>query len=554
MSVDRVTKRWIKNAADEQAVAGGCRFKEDRGEHVLTFARKYLRLYEGELAGQLLSPMPWQIDATMRIFGWEKWSAKWGRWVRRFRQASVWVPKKNGKSPTLAWWALYLLCADGEQGQKVYFGAKDGGQAREIAGKHAMEMVLASPDLSAECVINKTLLQITHEPTRSILKPISSSDARSQKSKEGLNGSVLIDETHVVDREFIGRVSRAGISRSEPLHIEVSTAGDDPESYGRERYDYGKQVEADGGNEQLLFVAYEAPQDLSDERLAQDPAHWGRLANPAWGLTIDPAEYLADYHQSRQSLTELARFKMYRLNIWQQSANPWLRAEDWGKCRQEFTAADMEGRPCCAGLDLSKTRDLTALVFAFPWEDGYRLLPYYFLPEQTANDLRDKVAYLEWANQGHITLTPGGSLDYGFVRKRFRELAEKFDVQEFAYDPWQAEQTTQEIEQGVVVEGVEIEQGTGVPRFEFRQCIQNYAGPCEDFEKLVIDGKLWHNGHPVLTWQAGNVTVKQDANGNKRPVKPPRGTLKTIDGIVGGIMGISRAMLQPGFVGGIELW
>jgi phage terminase large subunit-like protein len=56
---------------------------------------------------------------------------------------------------------------------------------------------------------------------------------------------------------------------------------------------------------------------------------------------------------------------------------------------------------------------------------------------------------------------------------------------------------------------------------------------------------MHNNGHPVLAWQAGNVTVKEDVNKNKRPVKQKRGDYRTIDGIVAGIMALSRAMLLP---------
>lgn len=593
-----ITTTWVRNRADEEAAANGCVFDVEAGGIVVWWIEHYCRLYEGDQAGE---PMilhgcrecgdyglgipedwndeaiaaaverarrfvgcrdaghfiDWQYDVTMRMFSWRKHSPRWNRMIRRFRQATIFLPKKGKKSPTIAAWGLHLTCADGEQGNKFYFGAKDGQQAREIAGKHAIEMVLSSPDLLAECTINKSLMQITHNPTRSLIKPISSADSKSQKSKEGLNGSVGLDELHVCDRDFVGRISRAGISRSEPLHIEVSTAGDDPESYGMERYNYGKLVNAQGGNEQLLFVAYEAPQDLSDEDLAADPTKWGKLANPAWGHTVGEEEYLADYSASKQSLTELGRFKMYRLNIWQQSASPWLKAGDWAKCRQDFTEADLLGRECWAGLDLSKTRDLTSLALVFPWDEhnptgdrmarAYRLLVYFWMPEASARDRNDKAPFLQWAKSGHLELTPGSTCDYGFVRRRFRELAAKFNIRELVYDPWNAEETTQTLEMGVVAKGIEIEPGTGVPRVLFKQTIASFAGPTEEFEKLVIDGKLHHNGNPVLDWQAGHVRVIHDSNDNRRPVKPswPKRTdadVRTIDGVIASVMGLARAL------------
>src|SRR5262249_17916888 len=91
-----------------------------------------------------------------------------------------------------------------------------------------------------------------------------------------------------------------------------------------------------------------------------------------------------------------------------------------------------------------------------------------------------------------------------------------------------------------------IEEGTGVPRILFRQGVPSFAAPTDEFEKLVLDGRLWHNGNPVLAWQAGHVAVVRDANDNKRPVKPnKKDDVRTIDGIVVGVMALGRKMTQP---------
>lgn len=536
--MDSVTRKWIRNVSDERAAENGCWFDEEQGEYVVKWIADYCRLYEGEWAGESLVLSDWQLDATMRLFGWMRDSERWGRPIRRFRQASIWVPKKNKKSPTLAAWGLYLLCGDGEPGQKIFLAAKDGNQAREIAGKHAYEMMMASDELRSECKTNLNSMQISHLPSRSLMKPLSSANSRHQQGKEGLNGSVLIDETHVVDREFVGRISRAGISRSEPLQIEVSTAGDDPEGYGKERFEYGAAVErGDLTDERLFYAAYAAPQDLSDEELAADPIKWGRIANPAMGHTVDPEEFMDDYNRSRASLAELGRFKMYRLNIWQKSASPWLRSTDWNSCLDRYTEEDLEGQICYAGLDLSKTTDTTSLQLIFPSpvdSEECRLISYFWLPENKARELADQVGYLEWEKDGYIELTPGDVVDYRFIRRRLNEIREKFDLQILGYDKTYAEPLRQDLVQD---DGWPED----VPQI-FPQTIMYFAGPTAEFERRVIAGKLRHNGNACMNWQIGHTTVKPDANGNKRPVKPKQGDKKKIDGPVAAIMALGLSM------------
>jgi len=574
--INAITKAWIRNASDQKAAEHGCWFAPEVGGFVVWWIERFCRLYEGEHAGEPLilrgchqcdyklpchdvwdeaakataverarrhaecvrkgHAIDWQYDVTMRIFGWQKWSDDFGRNIRRFRKASAWMPKKNKKSPTLAAWGLYLIAGDGEAGQNAYIGAKDGSQAREAVGKHTVEMVNQSQELQAECTVNLSLMQITHEPSRSRLKPISSGDTKTQKAKEGLNGSILIDETHVVDREFIGRISRAGISRSEPLHIEVSTAGDDPESYGKERWDYGLQVEkGEVVDEQHFFVCYAAPQDLSDEDLAADPVKWGRLANPAWGHTVREEEFLADYHSSRVSLVELARFKMYRLDIWTRTATPWLRAGDWEKCRRVYSPEDLLGRVCFGGLDLARVRDTCALVLTFPEDaEAFKQLVWYWLPRRRAEALRDKVRYLEWEAQGFCTLTDGDTTDYSFIRRKLIEIKKLYRLRKLAYDDVYAEQLIQRL----------IEEDHAYHLDEvvaFNQTITDFAAPTDEYEALVIDGTMHHPDNGLFSWQAGNVRVKTDVNANKRPVKPKHGDIKTIDGLVAGIMALEMA-------------
>lgn len=564
---DAITRSWFRDASDERAASDGCWFDEERARFVVDWIERYCRLYEGDCAGQPLKLRDWQLDATMRLFGWVRRSEQWGRDVRRFRRASIWVPKKNKKSPTLAAWGLYLLCGDGEQGQKVFLAAKDGNQAREIAGKHAIEMLYQCPELydanakkaAAVCTVNLNLAQIAHEPTRSLMKPLSSGAERNQRAKEGLNGSLLIDETHVVDREFMGIIGRAGISRSEPLQIEVSTAGDNPDGYGKGQFDKAQRI-INGQEYQrdFLGIIYAAPQDLADADLDADPAKWGKLANPAWGHTIDPEEFLDDYRQSKSSLLELARFKMYRLNIWQRAANPWIRTSDWDPgCLVRFTEADLAGRECWGGLDLSRTRDMTSFALVFPWEDGsYRILTWFWLPEDEAREKNHLAPFLQWAKDGHLILTPGNVVDYGFIRSTIRDCAQRFRIQELLYDQTYAEETTQILEQGQCdKDGNEIEPAAGIgKRTPFKQALMEFTSPSKEFERLISARQLHHNGHPVMTWQIGHVTAWRDANGNIRPIKPKDGGPKTIDGVVAAIEGLAGALARPMSTGGYDFW
>jgi len=479
----------------------------------------------------------WQYECFMRLFGWVRNSKRWNRTIRRFAGASIWIPKKQKKSPSLAAIGVYLTCGDGESGAKCFGGAKDGTQAG-IAMAHAIAMIEQSPELSAECKINKTERSIEHLPTRSKYKPLSSANERSKNSKEGINGNILIDETHVVDRDFISIISRAGISRAEPLQIEVSTAGNNPEGYGKERQDYSRKVETGEKPNDRLFVAiYEAPQDLTDEQLESDPVKYGKLANPAWGHTAHEEEFLADYEQSKQSLTELGNFKMYRLNIWQYSSSPWIRMENWDNCKGElsdWSKADAIG----AGADLGGRDDLAswAIVARFRVdeddEDGmpvyrYEVKSQSFIGNDVSRDLR-KPPFSEFVYDRQILISKYP------LRELSRTLYDECDnhsVEAVGYDPHNAQQFAEDLK------------SEGITPASFAQNHGMFNEPIKDLTQAIASGRFRHDGDDLLRWCVGNAAIHKNRKGEWMFDKS--GASEKIDPIVAMTMAFRICSLAP---------
>lgn len=543
-SIDKVTRDWIRNASDEKAAQNGCIFDGERGEFVVSWMERYLRLYEGEFAGEPFVCRDWQHEAFMRMFSWVRCDEEWSRvkgkptWIRRFSQALIFIPKKNKKSPSLAALGLYLTCGDGEMGGKSFFFAKDGSQAREIAGKHSIEMLKQSPELMSECTINNSTFQITHEPTRSVLRPESSGDARSQESKEGLNGNILVDELHVVDRRLMNRVSRAGISRMEPFQIEVSTAGNNPDSYGKFRFEYGQDVIDGKIDDQRLFVYIAAaPQEISDAQIDADPVKWGRVANPAWGHTIREAEFLADWETSKRSgQAEIANFKMYRLNVWQQAANPLLDGAAWDDCKGDYMLQDLAGRGGGLGIDLSRTEDMSACVFALPDENldhAWWLWPMVWMTREYAQKHDHLASFMNWAAAGSLKLVDRAAITDDDILPDLIKAIEIIRPTMCCYDQTYA-----------AALAIKLEERTAMTCANFPQTFAAYANPTLELRSAVRDRRITHPGNQVLTWQAKHVMGTERA-GMLKPIKDDKQRHKKIDAIQAAIMAIHACQNRP---------
>jgi len=546
--VDPITREAVEFPIDELAVREGCRYDATRAIFATEWMETHLVLYEGECAGQPFECRDWQDTVSRRLFGWVIWSRKWERWVRRFRSVIVFIAKKNKKSPTLAAWSCYLAMGDGELGQHVYLCAKDGQQARKIAGRHTIEMITRSTQLMPECKINQNEKEITHLPTSSTILPLSSSNERTTKSKEGLNGSYLVDESHVVDWEYIDRIKRMGISRPEPIGGDLSTAGNDPDSYGKSRRDYGLAVNACKEVQDIHTCAaiYEMPQEITAKQFERSPIKYGKMANPAWGHTIDPVEFLADYEASKSSVVELRNFFMYRGNVWQKTASPWLRPDKWDACGQAYRPTDLAGQVCGGGWDLMRSKDMAALGLVFPEDDAadmearadlpYRSLVWYWMPERAIEEYLGKVPMLrQWAEDGWIRMIPGETINYQTLEEETAAILAQYDCQRFHYDPMFAAASVQQL---VETHGFDEER-----LVEFPQTTKFYSYPIGIFEKLVTDGKMGHNASPVTDWQAGHVCL-WERDGKKRLVKPDgeSNAWKKIDGMAALVMALDAAL------------
>lgn len=595
----RDTEPWVRNKADELAVDQGCWFDPVRAAHMVWWVERHCRLYEGEWAGEPLifhsvaaqpadwleiperypdfydsegQPLPevldfyvqrikwhnellhsgahmhWQFECHCRIYGWQKrpshlWARRGIEQVRRFRKANVFIAKKNGKSPSLAANVCYLTFGDGEQGGKTFIGAKDGKQAG-IVWQHSERMVSLSPELQERSTTNLTTKRILDAESYSFFEPLSSSNSRTQDAKEGLNGNLVIDEVHVVDRQFMAILKYAGASRAQPLHLEFSTAGSNPDSYGKEQWDLGEAVN-DGSVKRTDYfhASYHAPQKLSEAEMDRKPEKYIRLANPAVGHTVDMDELKSSWASARTSPYEVAEYFKYRLDIWQHSAAKWLSAAAWDACARGYTLDDMRGKPCGAGLDLARRWDMAALVLAWPNDtESVDLWPFFWLPEDTAAQRAHLIPdLLKWARMKRsgypcLRLTPGNTIDMGLIKREVYDICRDFEVRVVAADGHYASDLLVVLEQGEVHDGDFVIEPLPLVCISQNQGILTQTAPTTDLGNDVIASRLGHPGHPVLDWQVGNARVTEDTAGNIKIVKESRKSPRSVDGAQAAVM------------------
>jgi len=368
-------------------------------------------------------------------------------------------------------------------------------------------------------------LKAIEKPDGSLFKPLS----HDAESKHGFSThAAIFDELHTYrNNELIDTITTSLASREQPLMIYVTTSDFEREnSPCNERHDYASAVR-DGAldDPEFLPVIYEA----TKEDDWKDPEVW-KKANPNFGISVGEKFLASECKKAQNTPSYQNTFKRLYLNIRTDQDIQWISMADWNKCNDaSIDLRSLVGQPCYTGVDLAATTDLCAVVHLFPTMD-WTCLCRFFVPRLSAEKRKEKnrVKYLEWAEQGFLELTSGNVVDYEVIRESIRTDATLYDVQEIAIDRWNSTQ----MQTWLTDDGFDV-----VP---YGQGFASMSAPTKELEKRAISGDLNHMDNPVLRWCVNNVSIEEDAAGN---IKPSKGkSTEKIDGAVALIMAIGRAM------------
>ncbi len=502
-------------------------FDERKAQRVVRFIEA-LRHTKGEFHGQPFHLLPWQEKIIRDVFGTVRDDDPT---MRQYTTAYIEIPKKNGKSELGAAIALNMLINDDEWKAEVYSCASDRQQAA-IVFDVAVDMVRQSPALMKRVKIIPSTRRMIYQPTGSIYQVLSSEVA----TKHGLNVSACIfDELHTQPTRALYDVMTqgSGDARRQPLWFFLTTAGTDRNSICWEVHQKALDILEGRKNDPRFYPVLFG---LPDEADWTSEENWYR-ANPSLDHTITIDKVRDAFHKAQETPADENQFRQLRLNQWVKQSVRWMPMDKWDECGGVVDPYALEGRACYAGLDLSSTSDLTALVLVFPptsEDEPYIALPFFWLPAETLSlrVRRDHVPYDQWAKRGFIQTTEGNVVHYGFIERFICELGERYDIREIAHDRWNAT---------MMVQTLEDDGFTMVP---FGQGFKDMSPPTKELMRLVLEHRLCHGGHPVLRWNMDNAFVRTDPAGNLKLDKEK--STEKVDGAVALVMALDRAMKNQG--------
>jgi phage terminase large subunit-like protein len=494
-------------------------FDQRECDRAIFFIQEFCRHVKGPLAGERLRLEPWQKDVTSKLFGWRRANG-----LRRYRYVWLEVPRKAGKSTFAAAIGLYMLMVDPEPGAEIVIAAANAEHAN-VCFNIARDMINGDPDLEAVCKVHRRGIAYKD----AYLHVVSSR----HETIHGRNISCLLfDDVYLqTGRDLHDALITSMAARSQPLTLYVTSAGRERSSLAWELHEYAAKVKAGLVDDPAWLVSIFGANAEDDWT---NPEVW-RKSHPGIGVSVSEEFIRQECRRAQQTPGFIGSFRQLYLNVWAQESSRWLDMEKWDRCGDSpVDPAGLAGRECRAGLDLSTTTDLSALVLVFRDEDGgYTLLPFAFCPADRIleRQRRDRVDYGTWRERRLLIATEGNTVDHEAIRRKIHELARTYRIRELAYDRWNSSMLINQL----VNDGlncVPVAQSNGAMN-----------APARELERVIAAGMLRHGANPILRWCAGNAIAHVDASGDIRPSKSR--SIERIDLLVAALMGISRHLVAP---------
>jgi phage terminase large subunit-like protein len=467
---------------------------------------------------------PWQKFILGMVFGWVD-----AHQHRRFKTVYIEVARKNAKSTLCSAIALYVLACDDENGPDCYTAATTREQAR-IVFNDAKRMAEMSPEFRVQFGIDTSAHAVFRESTGGSLRSVSAEGS----TLDGLNVHLaIIDELHAhKSRKVWDVLETATAARTQPLMFAITTAGSNRTGICYEQRDYVRKVLAgvvtDDEYFGMIFAVDDS--DLDDrDKLLSDPAIWAK-ANPNLNVSVRVGDLERKARKARQQASAQNNFLTKHLNVWVNADTAWLPIQAWDKCADEsLLIEDFAGQECVMGLDLASKRDIMAQVYTFQRViDGQKHLYIfgdYYLPQDAVEESLNS-QYEGWEIEGRLIVSPGSTNDFALLEERIKFAVNTYQMRDIPYDPSQATQlSTRMADENITMS-------------EVTQSVANFSEPMKEIEAMVYDGRLHHNGCPIMSWAVSNVVCHVNA---KDQIYPRKETADNkIDPVVALIMAVRK--------------
>lgn len=464
---------------------------KERAERVIEFIETYCFVPEGSKVGQPLVLEEFQKSFIRDVYGNPHGT----------RRAYLAMARKNGKTALIAALLLASICGpEAKLNSQILSGAMSRDQAALVFAL-AEKMIYLNPELEAITKIVPSSKRI-HGLTLNTEYRASSADAQTAHGSSPV--LIIADEVGQVrgpSSDFYDALETSQGAHDAPLFIAISTqAASDVDMFSVWLDDAERNDDP-----HIISHVYKADDgcDLMDE------TQW-KKANPALGIFRNYDDLKNQLEQASRMPTRESSARNLLLNERISMDTLAFPPSVWKKCAGEIDYDVFRKGPVHMGLDLSSRNDLTAAVCCAEDDDGVvHVLPFVFVPTSGIEDRarRDRAPYDLWVRQKDMIPIGGNHMDFDQIAEAVGAELEEIgiEVTTVQYDKHQITHFQAACERAGVLQNAEW---IGVV-----QGFKDMGVRLASLTGLMVDDKLKHGGHPVLTMAASVAVAKAGREG-----------------------------------------
>lgn len=387
--------------------------------------------------------LPWQVFCIYNLLGFYYK----GRRERRYKEAFIYIPRKNGKTLFAAALAFGIGLLERRSGAKIYIVAASLKQACE-----SFEDILYTlryrgmvdewrvRNNNAEHSLHYDFFDEDGNPCGFIHIEALASNPDAQDS---FNAPYTIaDEIQAMKRASqYNRFKEAGKAYTNKLMIGITTAGDNINSFCYRRLQYGvKVVNGEVKDDSLFVFIARADQDEKGNVDYTDPVQH-RKANPSFGVTIRPADMMQEAYQAQNDPQQRKDFLSRSLNVYTTAMNAYFDITEFKRsdAAHSWTLEELAKLPIdwYGGADLSRVHDLTAAALYGQYNGADICITHAFfpLPEAARKADEDGIPLFGWKDDGWLTMCNAPTVNYGDIVQWFVGMRAKgFKIRAVGHD------------------------------------------------------------------------------------------------------------------------
>ena len=454
-----------------------------------------------------------QVYCIANIYGFYRPDGR-----RLIRNVLLFVPRKFGKTTTVAGIAIYELLFGDADGQ-VFVCANSYQQAK-ICFDNIRSSLRALDRTGQSFKVNREAIYNLMKGRASFARCL----AADPTTLDGLNAScyILDEYSQAKSADLRNVMATSTGARDNPLELIITTASDLQEGPCASTLQAYEGILLGEASDDSVFALIFQP-DVDDRE--DDPATW-RKVQPHIGITIKEDYYEQQWAKAQQTQENMLAFRTKLLNIFAVNASrTWITGDeiralyapfDFDRCNPDNPQIAM------VAFDLSVWDDFSAVAYQmYNQQTGtFHFHVDYYLPEGSLDRHPRAELYRVWESKGFLKLLPGDVIDYEAIVQDILARNGKVIIAGIGYDPYHSKTAVNMLASA----------GAQNVLKPVRQTYGNFTGSVEALEMLIKQKACTFTPNEITAWCFGNCCIDEDKIGNRKPIKQTQ-TAK-IDGAI----------------------